>query len=262
LPPARRIAKRFKAMQPEQDAHNNGNDDKGDETERPATPITRTIIAIWVFIFLSGALWFITGDVFPDNLSRRTEVFLASIFSLAIVIVVVVQTAIYLRQAEALDAQLKISNATFTLLERPSVGIVNAELIQIKDSENRIVRFSIQNTGHLPARSLTTLTGAQISKSGTAQACGDLWPLLPLPLPGLISKGVIPVNSTFHSYALPSMTKAQFEPLANEGIWLYAYCRVEYGSDGKTRPYFTEYYARWSRYTGQFETCDKHNDAN
>lgn len=95
---------------------------------------TGIAIAIWVFILAGGLMAYVSAFYVNEH-SVRVNFFVGSLFSIAAVIVVVIQAVIYDRQAKALDAQLKISErlATtalrqFEITDRPWLA-VDIELI-------------------------------------------------------------------------------------------------------------------------------------
>jgi hypothetical protein len=196
-------------------------------------------------------------------LGQRGQVFAQSALSFAVLVVVTIQAYIYFRQANALDAQIDLSRQTFELLERPSLG-VEVRVIPTEDKMGHSIRVLIENTGHLPARLTTTIvSGTRVSPAGASdeEAEANIWPMEPPP--GMsMSKGIIPISGTATAFAYPVMTNQQFALVQAGREDLYASVRIDYGMDGKTQPFFLEYYGRFSRHTDAFDILPTHNDAN
>lgn len=70
--------------------------------------ISSTATAIWIFLIGIFLLWIFLPDYVPDR-ADRAKVFIESMFSLAIVVVVVVHAMMYFKQAKVMDAQSRIS---------------------------------------------------------------------------------------------------------------------------------------------------------
>jgi hypothetical protein len=87
-------------MQQQQNRPSGGNDDNGNETKTTWIAVAST--AVLVFIIIVPGLGILIHDRIPDT-AKAFEVFVASVFSLALVIVVIIQAGIYFRQAKALD---------------------------------------------------------------------------------------------------------------------------------------------------------------
>src|SRR4051812_25938042 len=93
-------------MQQKQHADADGNNKQHEHQEDGIKPPSITAICIWAFVAFSFLIWPFLRDHIPDE-SEYVKVGVESMFSLALVILVAVQTALYLRQAKALDAQLE-----------------------------------------------------------------------------------------------------------------------------------------------------------
>lgn len=137
-------------MQQQQNSQSNGDQD-GDNQQLgdSVSPITRTAIAFWLFVFGAVALWVVIHDHVPDT-TKSFEVFIASMFSLALVIVVIIQAGIYFRQAKALDAQQKIMSDSLRIGMQAYVCVHSIELDLVKDR----IFVEIENLGKVPADSI------------------------------------------------------------------------------------------------------------
>src|SRR5215216_3094965 len=141
-------------------------EDQGDSS----TVISRRTgiaIAIWVFILAGGLMAYVSA-FYVNEQSVRVNFFVGSLFSIAAVIVVVIQAVIYDRQAKALDAQLQISErlATtalrqFEITDRPWLAVV-IELISplTFDEQGGYLTFRIfaKNVGRSVALNATVNT--------------------------------------------------------------------------------------------------------
>ncbi|HVS80405.1 MAG TPA: hypothetical protein VHE60_01565 [Pyrinomonadaceae bacterium] len=138
-------------MQQEQRGENETDNDRNDQERGAVSPFTGTAIAFWVFVILGAVLWVVIHDNIAD-LARSFEVFIASIFSLALVIVIVIQAAIYFRQAKALDAQLDIARRNLVYAHRAYVTVVDGNPFE---GFERGFRLEIGNTGNSPAKNVS-----------------------------------------------------------------------------------------------------------
>lgn len=239
-----------------------GQNDPGGEcaNERTIAPFVGAAIAVAICIFGVALIGWAVACWIP--LGQRGQVFAQSALSFAVLVVVAIQAYIYFRQASTLDAQLKISNDTFRLLERPSLG-VEVRVIPTEDKKGHSVRALVKNTGHLPARLTTIIVCGVRGPVGAPdkEAEAEIWPLEP-PQGTMISKGIIPISGTATAFAYPVMTNEEFKLIQMGQQDLYGCVRIDYGMDGKTQPYFLEYYGRFSRHTDAFDILPTHNDAN
>lgn len=250
-------------MAQEQLIENRNDDDQrhNQQTNRkPIWTVTGTAAAIQIFLITSFFLClFIRDYVDPKNVAA---VFIESEFSLAIVIVVVVHAIMYYKQAKVMEAQLQITNRTFDLLERPSLGVKDAYIVKMEIGMKIVVVVEYQNGGHLPARSVRALSGTAIMNNPAEGSCPDF--RLRLRQDTIESRDCIAINAVRKSHAeTNSVATAQDIDDIKTGIRsLVVYGFARYGSDGLTEPYFVEYYARYNRFTDAFEVCSSHNDAN
>lgn len=138
-----------KAMQQEQSSENKADNNRNNQEPGTAiTPFTGTAIAIWVFVIGGAILWLVIHDNVADA-AKGFEVFIASIFSLALVIVVVIQAGIYFRQARALDAQLEVSGDSLVISQQSYVGICS--IADRTTPQGDIILIKLENIGHVPA---------------------------------------------------------------------------------------------------------------
>lgn len=223
--------------------------------------ITGIAIAIWVFVLGFFLLRLYIYDHIPTD-PERTKVLIESMFSLALGIVVAMQAAIYFRQAKALDAQLKLSNDTFKLLERPSLGVRGASIHTLQPGKRVIVKVEYQNSGHLPARAVASEHGVAVYPKPAKDMCPEF--RLELRSGELASRDTVPINAARLAYAMNDrpLTEQEVTDVVNGDQSLLVAGLLYYGSDGQTVPYFVKYYSRYNPDTQQFDICPSHNDAN
>lgn len=234
---------------------------KNQSSERLRIAFAGFVVA--AFLFAGIAVLVFIAFYYLKNALDRALFLGQAISGFLVLAVIIAQAVIYYLQSQTMAKQLKISDDTFRLLQRPSLGVVSVEAAPTKDGNGRAIKAVIENTGHLPARAATVIvSGAKIPVGVPEEVVeSELWPLIP-PEGHLLSKGSIPINSSMISFALPTMTNTEYELIKANRMILYACVRVDYGMDGKTQPYFVEYYGRFSRYTEAFDLCETHNDAN
>jgi hypothetical protein len=124
-------------------------EDGGDEQRASGKPIwsvSHTAIAVWCFFLGTGLIWFWVRDYVP--LATQAQVFIESIFSLAIVIVIVVHAMMYYKQAKEANRQVEISGDSLIIGSRSYVGVHSIES-QLK--ANRAISIRVENVGTVPA---------------------------------------------------------------------------------------------------------------
>lgn len=243
---------------PQQTAH------VGKKNENDWNDVTvKDAIGIVVLIVVAFALaMFYVAHYWVNEHSASIKFFTEATFSFLALIVVVIQVGIYAQQAIFMRQQVELSRQTFELLERPSLG-VEVRVIPNEDQKGHSIRALVKNTGHLPSRLTTIIVAGVRGPAGASdeEAEAEIWPLDPPP--GImISKGIIPISGTATAFAYPVMTNQEFELVQMGRQELYGCVRIDYGMDGKTQPYFFEYYGRFSRHTDAFDILPTHNDAN
>jgi hypothetical protein len=136
-------------------SHNSGNN--GNEQETTSLKGLSGIgCAFWTFVFGVIGLWVVIHDNVPDSV-KSFEVFIASVFSFAIVIVIIVHAVMYYRQAEAMTAAHQQGENALEISERAYVGVRGIDLIatqqhrEIAKRQMQDIKLTIENTGRLPA---------------------------------------------------------------------------------------------------------------
>ena len=132
-------------MQQEQRCEDAGNNEERKDAQpeiKPLWSVTGTSIAIWIFLIVLFFVWIFLPDYVPDR-ADRAQVFLESMFSLAIVIVVVVHAVMYYKQARAMDAQVQQSERAVKAAE-DNVKTVEQSAI---DANRAYVIAKIKDTG-------------------------------------------------------------------------------------------------------------------
>lgn len=114
--------------------------------------VTGIAIAIWFFLGGLFLLRLYIYDHIPTD-PGRTAVLVESMFSLAIVIVVVVHAVMYLRQAKAMDAQLRVSDTSLVTSNQAYVGIHSIEDHNLSDG--RAILMKLENIGRVPADNIS-----------------------------------------------------------------------------------------------------------
>ncbi len=149
----------------EQPNNSNGHSGNSDRDKREFSVASGVSSAIIVFLLFGSLIFLIAHDYIPDN-AKRAEVLLASMFSLAIVIVVIIQAGIYSRQAKALDAQMKIAG--------DSLIVGNCALINVAVESNviliRPICVYLENVGKVPAFEID-IAVELLAYSDTATKC-------------------------------------------------------------------------------------------
>jgi len=149
--------------------------------------------------------------------------------------------------------------------ERPSLGVVSADLVILKAGEKAQIKVKYQNTGRLPARQAVITSLAYTDRLfGNSSECPELKPDLKLKSIGIASKGNISVNGTRfgHSFNDAILTTDDIKGINEGAVRLYVYQKFTYGIDKRKGIYFTEYYARYDPLIKAFAECDKNNDSN
>lgn len=154
-----------KTMQQEQRSQDAGNDNQGKDPQtdvKPIWSITGTATAIQIFLISLFLLWVFIPDYVPDR-SDAAKVFIESLFSLAIVIVVVVHAIMYYKQAKAMDAQvqqseraIKAAEDNVKTVEKTAIyanrAYVVAKIRDVGNAEEFLgFRLRIENSGNTPA---------------------------------------------------------------------------------------------------------------
>src|ERR1041385_9243884 len=134
---------------------------KGRQPQRKFRPTHIVSLSIIVFLLLIWFWWVYLGDHIPDQ-AKRAEVWVQSLLSTAILIVVAIQACIYFRQAIALDRQVRHS-ARQSRMAREQIKIAGDSLINtarayggvakifFTGAESNTVFIEVQNVGHVPA---------------------------------------------------------------------------------------------------------------
>jgi hypothetical protein len=138
-------------MQQKQSSENEADNNRNNQEPGAAiSRITGTAIAIWIFVAGGAILWVAVHDNVADT-TKSFEVFIASIFSLALVIVVVIQAGIYFKQARAMDAQQEIMGTSLRVSQQSYVGVHSIADRELSDGRGKIILIKIENIGNVPA---------------------------------------------------------------------------------------------------------------
>lgn len=143
-----------------QEQHTNNSDNNNRHEHRGEIPPiqrpTLAAICIWVFVFIAVLFWLFLRKQIPVQ-SEYIKTGIESMFSLALVIVVTVQTYINFRQAKALDIQEKIFRKQSEIMghalriqTQPYVCVHSITFDQTQYS----IYLEVENLGTVPADSI------------------------------------------------------------------------------------------------------------
>ena len=230
-------------MEQEQRSENTGDNNKRENQQvevKLIWSVSSTATAIWLFLIGVFFLWIFLPDYVPDR-ADRAKVFIESIFSLGIVIVVVVHAIMYYKQAKAMDAQvqqseraIKAAENNVETVEKTAVYANRAYVVAKIRGAGREwpqLRLRIQNTGNTPANNVIV-----------AYACGlreepphREWP------DGLVSYdigyaeverlGLIAPQSSYHVIETPlvvALDNAQTDQWRGGKLKFYCWGRISY----------------------------------
>jgi len=154
-------------MQQEQYAKNTNDYDRHEQQGNEIPPIQRpsvTVICIWFFVFFSVIFWVFLRKQIPVQ-SEYIKLSIESMFNIALLILVVVQTGLYYRQSKALDAQTEISERLaktalrqVEITDRPWLAVdvlLTTALTFDEHGGHLTVKFDVQNIGRSVAVNMT-----------------------------------------------------------------------------------------------------------
>ena len=135
----------------------------------------------------------------------------------------------------------------------------------MKPAERAVAGIAYDNVGPTPARDVVADTGIAIEHSPPTDKCPNITTAstqtMPDALPSHASIGIKARRLAYGS-CVGVLTDDDIEAIKGKRKSLYLHSRVQYGRDGKTAPYFTEYYGRYNPEYGKFDICPTHNDPN
>jgi hypothetical protein len=145
----------FKAMEQEH-VGQSGSTDNGNDTQSKRNKYNSIMISFWSFVLVAAGLVLIVPGYISDR-SEAAKVVIESIFSLAIVIIVIGQTHINARQARALDVQEEIFHKQSEIMghalriqTQPYVCVHSITL----DHSQYTIYIEVENLGTVPADSI------------------------------------------------------------------------------------------------------------
>jgi hypothetical protein len=137
-------------MAQENDGENVNDHNQGENKQPEVKPIwstTNTAVAIQIFLLCLLFLWiFIPDYVSPAD---SAKVFIESMFSLAIVDVVVVHAIMYFKQAKEANNQVQISTTSLVVSNQAYVGIYS--IADRQSEQGDIILIKLENVGRTPA---------------------------------------------------------------------------------------------------------------
>ena len=145
-------------MEQEQRSEDTADNNKRENQQPEITliwSVSSTATAIWLFLIGAFLLWIFLPDYIPDR-AGRAKIFIESIFSLAIVVVIVVHAVMYYKQARTMHAALLQSEKALKITERAYVGVGSIVLTathsrDIAKRQMQDITLTIENIGRLPA---------------------------------------------------------------------------------------------------------------
>jgi len=163
--------------------------------------------------------------------------------------------------AKAAQQSVGITQRSFTLLERPSLGVEYLSVPIFAIGSKVVVRLHLKNFGHIPAQNITT-EHYVFARPTTSEA-----PCVNLPtlegLRGVRSRSFIAAGGAETVLAAtPTVADAtDIERIVTtKSHWIYVYMVVRYGA---RQEYFIEYYTRWDIENQAWISCEEtHNRAN
>lgn len=164
--------------------------------------------------------------------------------------------------ARAAERTASITQDTFRLVYRPSLGVDGGEITKFEAGSEIEGSIRFKNSGQTSAKNATVRTHFRTEPAGDiSQPCPRIitQPLMS----GLPSVSQVPIGG--YKLANPhSFIKATAEDITrieSGQWWLYVYAIVRY--EGPTGgQYFTSFYARWNPTRHTFDECDSNNEAN
>lgn len=219
---------------------NDNKERKDPQTERkPIWTITGTAIAIQVFLISLFFLWVFIPDYVQDR-SDAAQVFIESMFSLAIVIVVVVHAMMYYKQARAMDAQvqqteraIKAAEDNVETVEKTSIyanrAYVTAKIRSVTSVTKRLdtflMRLRIENSGNTPANNLVVVYGCGLKEKPPWEKTPEGLLICDSPSPYVTRLGVVAPNDSYQVVDTPRISFESIEDFrAFEDGKLAFYC--------------------------------------
>lgn len=234
---------------------------------KPKTDLQRyskwQVLAVWVgsmvLCVVGGAIlvWFCRRLEPPKDTEIGIPVFMGYVSLIAIGAQVIVSRM----QWKAMQDGMKLTRELVELTERPSLGIQGIDKIIYEPFNKISVHAELKNSGKSPARNVYTLSYLRVYEATTLADCGLECPIPdPLPLTGIRSPSVLPVNAsrtlTPEIDHMPDI--AECIRFGKGELVLFLWVYVTYESFGGTE-YFLKYYVRFE--DGGFSECPEHNDA-
>lgn len=186
-------------------------------------PITGTAIAVWAFVIGGGFLWFFLHSYISET-SEAIKLWVESIFSLALVIVVIIQALIYFRQAKALDKSLEIARESMVYAQRAYVSVTDVSLEGFPGGG--VFHLKIENSGNTPAYDAEIFITGEMRDSRPTPETAPQWERFAL---GLIG----PRNPVVKTWPVTS-SREQAQLGSHFNPRLYCWGFIRYKTFGKT----------------------------
>jgi len=158
--------------QPQNPNNHQNNRDGKQSNNSPITPITGTLLSLTLYVLGVAILGWLIHDYIP--LGERGKLFTESVFSLAIVIVVIIQARIYFRQARALDAQLEETRKATRYGQSAYITVKSIGLTKFNIGELIEAQVVFVNTGNTPAYQVDSFTKGGMRREPFTFSISDL----------------------------------------------------------------------------------------
>jgi hypothetical protein len=153
--------------------------------KQPKWPLIAVLLTIGI-LFVAGviALYLVSRDSQIIKPEENTKFFTDSFLNLVIVVIIIVQSVIYVfqwvamrdvirqnerlirasqRQARTAEKNLRFSEHTFYLAQRAYIGLESIEMAPPEDGKRLVLKFAIKNGGQTPAFNVTGTVASLIS---------------------------------------------------------------------------------------------------
>jgi len=229
-------------MQQEQRGQDAGDNNQRKEHQTKISliwTVSSTATAIWIFLLGVFLLWIFLPDYVPDRVDR-TKVFIESMFSLAIVVVVVVHAMMYYKQAKEANRQAQSSAQlieVMVLTELPYIRVGDWKPPRICDSKGLHVEARLRNAGRTIAWDVTT--GSRGVRIGTESP--TKLPLIPTGEKAWTCYGALDISDsmTIQFKSLPKLTDEQISGLQSGKISIFVDGVVRYQDSMGGKSYYT-----------------------
>lgn len=229
-------------MQQEQHTKHDDDDKSSKEQRDKIAPPTLAAICVWTYVVLAVIFWAFLRKQIPIE-SEYIKVGVESMFNLALLILVTVQTGLYFRQAKALDAQVAAAQRQTELVdestkaaERSAIyaqrAYVTAKIRGIGERDETLQFWlRIENSGQTPANNVVVVYGCGLRERPPCEkdASGQL--VCDNPEPYVKRFGVVAPNKSYHVLKTPETAfqlPDEYNRFVNGELSYYCWGRIVY----------------------------------